>query len=162
MRSTLCSALLCLLAAAFVALSAPAQVAAQTNPNFEYGVDRRGGDYRSFDLQFDAPGLCAGQCVQEGQCRAWTYVKPGVQGPKPEHLTFTGGAHLCIGASTARLVGGEALRAFVKRFDVGDLEFAPGFEYHGVPVFLEHGPERLDVRRALADAARPQRSSPRS
>jgi len=24
--------------------------------------------------------LCAGQCTQEGQCRAWTYVKPGVQG----------------------------------------------------------------------------------
>ncbi|MBI5718995.1 MAG: hypothetical protein HZC37_15115 [Burkholderiales bacterium] len=67
-----------LLALAFVALSAPAQ----TNPNFEYGIDRRGGDYRSFDLQFDAPGLCAGQCAQEGQCRAWTYVKPGVQGPK--------------------------------------------------------------------------------
>lgn len=52
------------------------------SPNFEYGVDRRGGDYRSFDLTFDAPGLCAGQCAQEGQCRAWTYVKPGVQGPR--------------------------------------------------------------------------------
>ena len=73
---------LCLLAVAFVALSAQALVATQTNPNFEYGIDRRGGDYRSFDLQFDAPGLCAGQCAQEGQCRAWTYVKPGVQGPK--------------------------------------------------------------------------------
>ena len=80
----------------------------------------------------------------------------------PEHLTFTGGAHLCIGASTARLVGCEALRAFVSRFDVGDLEFAPGFEYHGVPVFLEHGPERLDVRRALAGAARAQQSTPRT
>jgi cytochrome P450 len=68
----------------------------------------------------------------------------------PQHLTFSGGAHLCIGASTARLVGCEALRAFVRRFDVGDLELAPGFEYHGVPVFLEHGPETLDVRRALA------------
>ncbi len=72
----------------------------------------------------------------------------------PRHLTFSGGAHLCIGASTARLVGCEALRAFVRRFDVGDLELAPGFEYHGVPVFLEHGPERLDVRRAIAAAAR--------
>ena len=67
---------------AFVALSAQAQVATQTNPNFEYGVDRPGGDYRNFELQFDAPGLCAGQCAQEAQCRAWTYVKPGVQGPK--------------------------------------------------------------------------------
>ncbi len=71
----------------------------------------------------------------------------------PQHLTFTGGAHLCIGASTARLVGCEALRAFVQRFDVGELEFEPGFEYHGVPVFLEHGPERLDVRRAVEASA---------
>ncbi len=67
----------------------------------------------------------------------------------PEHLTFSGGAHLCIGASTARLVGCEALRAFVQRFDVGELELAPDFEYHGVPVFLEHGPETLEVRRAI-------------
>lgn len=72
----------------------------------------------------------------------------------PQHLTFSGGAHLCIGASTARLVGCEALSAFVRRFDVGEIELSPGFEYHGVPVFLEHGPERLDVRRALAAAAR--------
>ncbi|MEZ4332430.1 MAG: cytochrome P450 [Myxococcota bacterium] len=68
----------------------------------------------------------------------------------PQHLTFSGGAHLCIGASTARLVGREALRAFTQRFEPGEVELAPGFEYHGVPVFLEHGPERLDVRRALA------------
>jgi hypothetical protein len=72
-----------LCAAAFVALFAAAPAAAQAlNPNFEYGIDRRGGDYRSFDLGYDAPGLCAGQCAQEGQCRAWTYVKPGIQGPK--------------------------------------------------------------------------------
>lgn len=68
--------------AALAGLATPAPAAAQTNPNFEYGIDRRGGDYRSFDLNFDAPALCAGQCAQEGQCRAWTYVKPGVQGPK--------------------------------------------------------------------------------
>jgi hypothetical protein len=73
----------CTLAAAVVPLFAPAPAAAQTNPNFEYGIDRPGSDYRSFDLQYDAPGLCAGQCAQEGQCRAWTYVKPGVQGPHP-------------------------------------------------------------------------------
>lgn len=68
----------------------------------------------------------------------------------PRHLAFSGGAHLCIGASTARLVGCEALRAFVTRIAPGELELAPDFEYHGVPVFLENGPERLEVRRALA------------
>ena len=65
----------------------------------------------------------------------------------PSHISFSGGAHLCVGARLARLVAVEALRAFTRRFDVGDLELAPGFEFHGVPVFLEYGPERLDVRR---------------
>ena len=66
------------LALAVLALHAQAQ----PNPNFEYNVDRPGGDYRNFELQFDAPGLCAGQCAQEAQCKAWTYVKAGVQGQK--------------------------------------------------------------------------------
>ena len=65
----------------------------------------------------------------------------------PRHISFSGGAHLCVGARLARLVAYEALRAFTRRFDVGDLELAPGFEFHGVPVFLEYGPERLDVRK---------------
>jgi len=71
----------------------------------------------------------------------------------PQHLSFSGGAHLCIGASTARLVGCEALRAFTTRFAPGELELAPDFAYHGVPVFLEYGPERLDVRRRLENRA---------
>lgn len=66
-----------LLGASGLALS----VHAQAHANAEVGIDRRGGDYRSFDLPVDAPALCASQCAQEGQCRAWTYVKPGVQGP---------------------------------------------------------------------------------
>lgn len=69
-----------------------------------------------------------------------------------QHISFGGGAHLCIGASTARLVGCEALRAFVSRFEPGEIALAPDYEYHGVPVFLEHGPERLDVR--IAPTAR--------
>ncbi len=66
----------------------------------------------------------------------------------PRHLSFSGGAHLCIGAGVARLVAREALRAFALRFEVGELALAPGFEVRGVPVFLENGPERLEVRRA--------------
>lgn len=42
---------LCILATAFLAPLAQVQVAAaQANPNFDFGIDRRGGDYRSFDL----------------------------------------------------------------------------------------------------------------
>lgn len=64
----------------------------------------------------------------------------------PRHIAFAGGAHLCSGAALARLVATETIAAFVARFDVGDVGLAPGFVYEGVPVFLEHGPKRLDVR----------------
>ncbi len=64
----------------------------------------------------------------------------------PRHISFSGGAHLCTGAGLARLVAAETITAFVARFDVGEIELAPGFVYEGVPVFLEHGPKRLDVR----------------
>ena len=48
---------------------------------WEVDIDRPGSDYRSFDLPAADPSGCAAQCAQESQCRAWTYVKPGVQGP---------------------------------------------------------------------------------
>ena len=50
---------------------------------FEGDTDRAGSDYRSFDLQEPRPELCRDTCVNEGQCRAFTYVKPGVQGAWP-------------------------------------------------------------------------------
>lgn len=64
----------------------------------------------------------------------------------PRHISFSGGAHHCIGAGLARLVAREAIGAFVERFDLEDVALAPGFEYEGVPVYLENGPVRLDVR----------------
>jgi hypothetical protein len=48
---------------------------------FEPGINRMGGDYRSFWLPQADPVLCQRQCEAEEQCRAWTYVVPGHQGP---------------------------------------------------------------------------------
>jgi hypothetical protein len=48
---------------------------------FEPQIDRPGGDYRSFDLPVADAGQCASACAAEGQCVAFTYVNPGVQGP---------------------------------------------------------------------------------
>lgn len=45
----------------------------------EYDVDRRGGDYRNFDLPQPRPELCHNACANDPNCRAYTYVKPGVQ-----------------------------------------------------------------------------------
>lgn len=51
-------------------------------PKMEVNTDRRGLDYTSFDLSAPDPALCLNRCEQDTACRAWTYVKPGVQGPK--------------------------------------------------------------------------------
>jgi cytochrome P450 len=66
----------------------------------------------------------------------------------PRHISFSGGAHHCMGAGLARLLACEAISAFVTRFDVGEIALAKGFEVEGVPVFLEHGPKRLEVELA--------------
>jgi PAN domain len=47
----------------------------------EYGVDRPGQDYTSFDLSGNNPAACHQACRSDAQCRAWTYVRAGVQGP---------------------------------------------------------------------------------
>jgi len=47
----------------------------------EFGIDRLGGDYRSFDLPSDPTGKsCKSACEGERRCRAWTYVRPGYIG----------------------------------------------------------------------------------
>jgi hypothetical protein len=50
--------------------------------SLEFGIDRPGGDYRSFELPADPlAGLCRTTCDSEARCRAWTYVRPGYAGP---------------------------------------------------------------------------------
>jgi hypothetical protein len=49
-------------------------------------IDRPGSDYANFDI-FPAPPFlsaeanCMERCRQDRQCLAWTFVKPGIQGP---------------------------------------------------------------------------------
>jgi hypothetical protein len=50
-------------------------------------TDRPGGDFRNFEIQSSIGGLgtavsvCQNACVSASNCRAWTLVKPGIQGP---------------------------------------------------------------------------------
>ena len=68
----------------FTLLLGMGQAAAQEGREvFEPNVDRPGQDYRSFDLNESRPELCLQACMQEDRCQAFTYVNPGVQGPKP-------------------------------------------------------------------------------
>ncbi len=48
----------------------------------ERDTNRFGEDYKDMDLASPAPRLCAEACLRETRCKAWTYVKPGVQGEK--------------------------------------------------------------------------------
>ncbi len=49
---------------------------------WEPGVDRPGLDFRDFDLMRSDPQLCRLACLKDTRCRAFTYVKPGIQGPR--------------------------------------------------------------------------------
>lgn len=46
----------------------------------EDNVDRMGGDYKDFDLSQADPAACRDACAGEARCKAYTYVRPGVQG----------------------------------------------------------------------------------
>ncbi len=50
--------------------------------DFRVNTDRPGSDYSNFDLQGAYPSDCRDACLKDSRCLAWTYVKPGVQGPK--------------------------------------------------------------------------------
>lgn len=50
----------------------------RTTDGREFGIDRRGSDYRSFDTPESATGAaCAAACLEDDRCRAWTYLRPG-------------------------------------------------------------------------------------
>lgn len=51
---------------------------------FEPGFDRMGMDYSNFDLGYGAtPCECLQACQNDARCRAYTFVRAGVQGPRP-------------------------------------------------------------------------------
>jgi len=50
--------------------------------DMEQNTNRPGQDYRSFDLAAPDPKQCQNACLEDAKCKAWSYVKPGVQGPK--------------------------------------------------------------------------------
>ena len=51
----------------------------QSNVTLEADTNRAGSDYRDFEIQAD-PRYCASACANDSTCRAYTYVKPGIQG----------------------------------------------------------------------------------
>src|SRR5262249_24199220 len=63
----------------------------------------------------------------------------------PNHLRFGGGPHLCLGTHLTRMVGRVVLEEALGHFAPGQLRLADAYELSMVPMFLEYGPESLDV-----------------
>ena len=51
--------------------------------DMEEHTDRPGSDLKVFDLPAPKPELCRAACNEEPACKAYTFVRPGVQGPSP-------------------------------------------------------------------------------
>src|SRR5260370_28547023 len=51
-------------------------------PTLEPDTNRPGQDYKSFDLTEGNPELCRKACADDRNCKAFTYVKPGVRGSR--------------------------------------------------------------------------------
>lgn len=64
--------------------AATSQCNAHRNGNIEFTYERNsnrpGSDYRNFELAQDNAALCRDACAAEGQCVAYTFVRPGIQG----------------------------------------------------------------------------------
>ena len=71
-----------ILASAFVVVASSGISSASAAPgeNFSLNTDRPGNDIRNIPFNGDAQA-CLKRCNRERDCRAWTFVKAGVQGP---------------------------------------------------------------------------------
>ena len=59
----------------------PSPPTTTSTPN-EVNFNRAGADYRNFEISRADCNECKDACNRDPGCKAWTYVKPGVQGPK--------------------------------------------------------------------------------
>lgn len=82
-HSSLAGAAAILLVCAWAA-SSGAQEAADVVPamSMEEDTDRPGANFRNFRLDEPRPEVCRTACAADVRCRAYTYVKPGFEGPK--------------------------------------------------------------------------------
>jgi hypothetical protein len=52
--------------------------------SMDHDTNRAGHDYKHFELQEADPELCRAACAAKPKCRAYTFVKPGIQGERAQ------------------------------------------------------------------------------
>lgn len=104
-----------LVVAAFLAIAGMPlmPVNAGVDADMEVGIDRMFGDFANFDLPSADPAECKRSCDANGGCVAWTFVKPGVQGPGARcwlknQVPAPSVSHCCI--SGVRAAGAGSLK----------------------------------------------------
>lgn len=65
-----------------IALSFIFMSTVSTADTFEVGWDRPGWDYSNSEMFNPREILCQWKCQQDSRCKAWTFVKEGIQGTK--------------------------------------------------------------------------------
>jgi cytochrome P450 len=61
------------------------------------------------------------------------------------HLSFGEGPHLCLGNHLTRMIGRVVLEEALDHLAPGQMRLVDGYEMHLVPMFLEYGPDSLEV-----------------
>jgi len=105
-----------LIAGVLLATSALGQASSQPPPPNREGIgpvtlepntDRPGSDYTDFDLHSPEAELCRAACAYDARCRAFTYVQPGYQGPRPRCWLKSSvpppGSHACCVSGVKQL-----------------------------------------------------------
>ena len=90
-------------------------------------------------------GIASGNRDEQVYARAGEFWLERGWPNAPEHLTFGPGPHLCLGNQLARMEARVVIEQVIAACAPGALRLAPGYARHEVPMFLEYGPERLDV-----------------
>ena len=64
------------------AVATPTQPSLPQSLQPRFDINLLGSDYRQFALDADEWAQCRSACKAESACLAWTFVRPGVQGPR--------------------------------------------------------------------------------
>ncbi len=103
----------------------------------EINIDRPGNDYRNFDLTTASNESCRAACTGDAKCKAYTYVKPGVQGPNArcwlkDNIPATRTSDCCV-SGVIRTTSTASTPRPIKKLGKRPSGPDPNIDYGGAP-----------------------------